>query len=198
MASESDVSADRRFQELCTHLRTTDDISFKLLGLVPLVSATGIATVFLKAEPRLSALVYFISFFAGTVTLALFCWERRNIQICKWLRDRAADVEASAIGSPTGAGHFVSFPRSPLGIGKTEAEKVVYAVTITAWLLVPWFVAVCLTSEGDSVAVPGWISATHQVFVWLVVAATVILVLLPVKAKAVDRNPTSQKTRDKV
>ncbi len=187
MAPQVSLSADRRFQELCTHLRATDDISFKLLGLVPLISAAGIATVFLKAEPRLSAFVYFVSLFAAAVTLALFCWERRNIQICKWLRDRAAELEAQAIGNPTGTGHFINFPQSPLGLGKTEAEKAVYAVTIATWLALPWFVNVPLVMDQQTIPVPEWIPFAHRIFVWLVGAGTLIFVLLPVSAKVANR-----------
>jgi hypothetical protein len=184
MASKGDLSEDRRFQELCAHLRTTDDISFKLLGLVPLVSAAGIATVFLKAEPRLSAFVYFVSLFASTVTLAFFIWERRNIQTCKWLRDRAAELEASAIDGSSDKGHFVGFPRSPLG--KTEAEKVVYAATVFAWLALPRFVNVPLVVNGQTGAVPNWLPTLHGAFVWLLGTATVILILLPVKAEVAE------------
>ena len=37
------------YQELCTNIRTSDDISFKLLGFIPLVSilGSGAATLFL-------------------------------------------------------------------------------------------------------------------------------------------------------
>ncbi len=175
----TNVSADCRFQELCTHLRATDEISFKLLGLVPLVSAAGIA-VFLKAETQLSPLIYLVSLFAAIVTLALFCWERRNIQTCLWLRDRAADLEGQA---GTGPGHFVHFPRSPLGLGKTEAEKAVYAVTILAWLLLPGLMDVSVEVNRQAIPVPEWIPVAHRVFTWLIGAATVTLVLLPVTAK---------------
>src|SRR6266571_2454828 len=97
MAGEANLSPDRRFQELCAHIGTTDEISFKLLGLVPLVSGAGIAAVFLKAEVQPSALICLLSLFAAIVTMALFCWERRNIQICKWLRDQAANLEAESL-----------------------------------------------------------------------------------------------------
>ena len=33
------------YTEICSHIRTTDEISFKLLGLVPLVSGIGIVVL---------------------------------------------------------------------------------------------------------------------------------------------------------
>src|SRR5262245_61779994 len=110
---------DRRWQELCTHIRTTDDVSFKLIGLVPLVSIAGIAASLLKAEPKFTPLVALLSLFAAAVTLALWIWERRNIQTCLWLRARAAKLEEQVLGSST-PGHFYAFPVSPAGLGKTE------------------------------------------------------------------------------
>ncbi len=145
MESPKIISPDQRFQEVCAHLRATDDISFKLLALVPLVSTAGIATVFLKAEPRLTTLVYFVSAFAATVTVALFCWKRRNIKICKWLRDHATALEQHAINCETTSGHFVGFPRAV--IGKTGAEKAVYTSTIIAWLALPYFVNTSVAVE---------------------------------------------------
>ena len=33
------------YTEICSHIKTTDEISFKLLGLVPLVSGIGIVVL---------------------------------------------------------------------------------------------------------------------------------------------------------
>jgi len=127
---------DRRWQELCTHIRTTDDISFKLLGLVPLATIAGIAASQLKEQQKFTPLVALLSLFAAAVTVALWIWERRNIQTCKWLRERAAKLE-EPLCSPSMAGHFFAFPLEPGGQGKTKAEKLVYGLTIAAWLLLP-------------------------------------------------------------
>ena len=48
MADETAASSETwqaRYSEICTDIRITDDISFKLLGLVPLVSGIGIFAV---------------------------------------------------------------------------------------------------------------------------------------------------------
>src|SRR5918999_1507341 len=88
------LSVERYYSELCSNIRATDDISFKLLGFVPLISGAGIIGV-LSAREELSlpsAAVILVALFAATVTVALYGWERRNIQICIWLIARAADV----------------------------------------------------------------------------------------------------------
>jgi hypothetical protein len=127
---------DQRWRELCNGIRATDDISFKLLALVPVVTIAGIATSLFKAEPRFTAVVALLSLFAAAATRALWIWERRNIQTCRWLRARAAELEAQVLDAET-PGHFLSVPLQPGGQGKTEAEQLVYGLTIGAWLLLP-------------------------------------------------------------
>ena len=126
---------DRRWQEMCTHIRTTDEISFKLLGAVPLVSAAGIAASVLTTDVRFTPVFVLFCLFAAGVTLALWIWERRNIQTCLWVRERAAKLEKQTFGDMPG--HFCAFPDAPGRKGKTIAEKIVYGLTIGSWLLLP-------------------------------------------------------------
>jgi hypothetical protein len=98
------LSVERYYSELCSNIRATDDISFKLLGFVPLISGAGIVAV-LSAEEKLalpSAAVVLVALFATIVTLALYRWERRNIGICIWLIARAADVERAMLEAAHG------------------------------------------------------------------------------------------------
>lgn len=134
--SEPALTMDRLYQEICASIRATDDISFKLMGFVPLVSGATLLTFFLREpiRPEQAPLVAALALFAALVTLGLFRWELRNIQTCSWLRRRAEAVErvlAQATGAPPQ-------PRAPLGVGKTEAEKAIYSVTVMAWLLLPF------------------------------------------------------------
>lgn len=61
------------YSQICTNIRTTDEISFKLLGLVPFASGAGIIGISTidKASliPRVRLL---ITLFAVTITFALF------------------------------------------------------------------------------------------------------------------------------
>lgn len=127
---------DLQWCELCAQLRATDDISFKLLGFVPLFSVATMAALLLKTDARLTLPLVGACFVGSLTTLGFWIWERRNIQTCEWLRDRAADLERAAYGNDH-IGQFTRFPVSPRGRGKTQGEKVVYATTLTAWLLVP-------------------------------------------------------------
>src|SRR5688500_9667686 len=101
------LSVERYYGELCSNIRATDDLSFKLLGFVPLVSGAGIIGV-LSAKEELSLpspAVVLVALFAATVTVALYGWERRNIQICIWLIARAADVEREMLEAKLGIDH---------------------------------------------------------------------------------------------
>jgi len=129
----SDPTPDTVYGQTCSDMRATDDISFKLMGIVPLVSGATILTLFLKEHPGDPLPVVGFALFAALVTLGLFRWELRNIQICRWLRDRAEALEKNIVN----AAKMPTRPGSPSGIGKTEAEKWIYSVTIGGWLLVP-------------------------------------------------------------
>lgn len=85
------------YEEVCTNIRTSDDISFKLLGLVPLISSSGAAILTLsKIWPDTSSIaILLISLVAMAVTFGLFKWEIRNVQKCDWLVARAAELERS-------------------------------------------------------------------------------------------------------
>jgi hypothetical protein len=142
------LTAEKLYAELCSSIRTTDEISFKLLGLVPLVSGAGIVLALDDNRPW-SPMTIFIGLFGAAVTFAIYRWEVRNINICKWLRDRACDLEREELGLAA-KGQFYKRDDPPNGppkvlgwrMGKTEAERLLYAVTIGAWLLLPIVAAV--------------------------------------------------------
>ena len=74
------LSVERYYGELCSNIRATDEISFKLLGFVPLISGAGIIGV-LSAEEKLSLpseAVVLVAVFAAAVTVALWPWNRGN------------------------------------------------------------------------------------------------------------------------
>src|SRR5947208_10451 len=64
-------STEKRYEEICTSIRTTDKISFKLLGLVPLLSGDAIAAV-LKQEVDQEPVLWLVSIFAAVVTMVSF------------------------------------------------------------------------------------------------------------------------------
>jgi hypothetical protein len=141
--SKKPQSAEKRYAEICATIRTTDEVSFKLLGLVPLLSGAAIVSLS-KGGPPGSPLLVFVSLFGAVVSFGLYRWELRNIQTCGWLRDQGAAIEAEEFG--LGKGQFAGRTRNEfppprfLGfpIGKTEAERIIYTATIIAWLILPW------------------------------------------------------------
>src|SRR5215467_10368451 len=102
MSGES-LSIEHVYRETCSNLRATDDISFKLMGIVPLLSGATFLTFFLKGEVVANAgsAVVTLSLFAALVRLGLFRWELRDIQTCIWLIERAKCLERIAVsGAP--------------------------------------------------------------------------------------------------
>jgi len=171
--SELSLSAERFYAETCTSIRATDDISFKLMGFVPLVSGATLLTFFLKdpISQDKAALVVALTLFAALITLGLFRWELRNIQSCSWLKRRAEALESEIVtisGAP-------KQPQPPLKIGKTEAEKWIYSVTILAWLSIPSLV--CPPDKSP------WLLAVYVAAAILIATLTVLSALGPVRVE---------------
>lgn len=141
---------EKVYDQICQNIRFTDDISFKLLGLVPLFSGTGVVVALLKGQALLSPGVVLVSLFGAFVTLGLFRWELRNIKNCNDLIARASAIE------PNDAKQYSSSRDAPglvgrrIRIGKTEAEKFIYAVSIVVWLALPWVTRVATESDSDN------------------------------------------------
>jgi hypothetical protein len=136
--AENQYKAENYYTNVNNNIRYTDDISFKLLGLVPLFSGSGILVAVMRSEYFWSPAIYAIGAFGALVTLGLFRWELRNIQTCVWLIARGAALEEA--DDQKKPGQFYQRPAAPMGVGKTEAEKLIYGVTIFTWLLLPWLV----------------------------------------------------------
>ena len=176
------------YTNLNTNIRFTDDISFKLLGLVPLFSGAGMLVALMRSEYFWSPAIYAIAAFGSLVTLGLFRWELRNIQNCLWLIDRGAALERTE--DQTNAGQFFQRPRSPMGVGKTQAEKLIYGVTIFTWLLLPWLVYT--TAQVKSNALPplnATLNSSYIAFAVIVGIFALLSIIMPLK---VDPVPPSK------
>src|SRR5262249_31616269 len=83
-----------------------------------------------------SPMTFFLAVFGAIVTFALYRWEVRNIRTCDWFRTRAERIEQYTFGFPKRDAK-PSLPIFGIGIGKTEAERLLYWTAIAAWLLLP-------------------------------------------------------------
>src|SRR4029453_16675914 len=82
---------DALYQQILEQVRAKDDISFKLLSLVPLISGAGIS-ILIKTDIAWG-LKCFVSLFGATVTFSIFRWELRNIGWCDWLLKQARRID---------------------------------------------------------------------------------------------------------
>src|SRR5262249_10218289 len=139
-------------------IRRTDDISFKLLGLVPLVSGVGLLALmfseklpgFVKdgsVSPLGASVLTVLSLFAAAVTFGLLRSELRNVQTCKWLIQRAKELEQVALASSELKHGFFAQPDAPNRVGKEISDKLTYSGTIATWLALP---AACRATNGLS------------------------------------------------
>jgi hypothetical protein len=144
------------YKDICNNIRVTDDISFKLLGIVPLASGadSGALTILEKSKllegshPEL--VVVGLSALGALITLGLFRWEIRNIQKCLWLIARAANFETEILhqknlqfSGMAKKEHLDAKTMDDIPVpsllktpwGKTQSEKLVYLASIGAWLV---------------------------------------------------------------
>lgn len=133
----TDLNDAKIYDQLCDDIRKTDDISFKLMGFVPLVSGTGLLAILISDKRPDPAVLIILSLFAAAITLGLFRWELRNVQTCRWLIKCADKLEKKALEFEGLGKAYIPQPRSPQSIGKREAEKFIYSVTIVTWLIFP-------------------------------------------------------------
>jgi hypothetical protein len=173
----SDISGNKLiefYKEICTNIRASDDISFKILQATPIISALGSGTLTYLQGPsqlngRLAVAVIVFSVFGALITFGLFKFELRNIRKCKWLIACAVRLEAQllpvrqltnedlpfrgiASQADLGAQRMEQIDISSRGEkrrywGKTEAEKFIYVTAIIAWLI-PAAVAIHALSAG--------------------------------------------------
>lgn len=131
-------SLDGIYGEILTAIRTTDETSFKLLGLVPLVSGVASGSLsFLLPEgggrPYVIPIVL-LSALGAAVTHLLFRWEQRNIQTCNHLWLKLQLVERQL-----GFGELSGRPEAPTirgrRWGKTESETWIYRIAGFSWLV---------------------------------------------------------------
>jgi hypothetical protein len=61
----------------------------------------------------------------------------RNIQTCSWLIKYADALEAKSFTTEEAPEMYRPRPIAPQRVGKAEAEKLIYATTICAWLALP-------------------------------------------------------------
>jgi len=94
--ANNDLGLEKIYLGILEDIRRTDDISFRLLGLVPLVSGVGLLSILFSEKvpglvkdgclsPLGASVLTVLSLFAAAVTLGLMRWELRNVKNCSWL-----------------------------------------------------------------------------------------------------------------
>jgi hypothetical protein len=152
-------TTEKRYAEICANIRALDGNSFRLLGFVPLLSASAI-TAILLGHVRFSPAVILLSLVGGIVTFGLYRWECRNIQICKWLQERIDEIEQREFGIELAEQQFAirlkqkeETPqfKNPeyndmhkffsISFTQRETETLIYWTIIIAWFALPLILA---------------------------------------------------------
>jgi predicted cation transporter len=142
------------YEQLCTSYHAIDDFRSKLLGLLPIVSGSGIflllsealARTPLKEAAGARQFLYPIGLFGFVVALGLFCYELYGILKCHTLINAGRAMEI-VLGIEQG--QFRKRPRSLFYlINEPFAAGLIYPAVLAAWM----FLALLFPqSQGNSV-----------------------------------------------
>jgi hypothetical protein len=127
------------YQELCNSYRSIEIFRAQLLGLLPLLSGTGIFFLLndIFANPKKEAFAEYylgpIGIFGCAITLGLFIYELRGIRNCYRLIATGRTIE----GEFCVRGQFSSYSRPILGfIGMRLAACTIYSTVLASWTFV--------------------------------------------------------------
>ena len=85
------------YQELCKSHSGITDFRAKLLAFLPIASGTGVGLLVFQSKSHASdaeaGLLIGLGIFGAVVTIGLFLYELRQIDVCKQLRNHAAGIE---------------------------------------------------------------------------------------------------------
>jgi hypothetical protein len=139
------------YRACCEGIRSTDEISLKLLAAVPVVTGVGIGLSIPGSHGNSgeSARAIIVGLFGALASFAIYRWELRNIQTCGWYFACAVELEEKYLVPQAETGERLDPPhRRPAppvmvlagrripagGIGKTNAVHLLYVTIIGAWL----------------------------------------------------------------
>lgn len=123
------------YSEICNSWRMLTDVRFKLLGLVPTVSAAVLISLLSRSKPDeglspFSRIV--ISIFGLLITLGISIYEQRNSELYDDLINRARRIEQE-LGIDTG--QFLGrIKLSKPWINHKNAIKLIYVTAVLGWL----------------------------------------------------------------
>jgi hypothetical protein len=132
------------YDQLCASYHAIDDFRTKLLGFLPLATAAGAATLFLKdlnLTVRLwpetidskAMLITPIGIFGFAVTIGLYVFEIHGIAKCHALIETGRQLEEK-LG---GAGQFATRPdRLYEFLNEPLAGAIIYGAVLAAWVLI--------------------------------------------------------------
>jgi hypothetical protein len=85
------------YQEVCKSHTGITDFRAKLLALLPIASGAGVGLLVVQGQAELSTtqagLLVALGIFGAVVTVGLFLYELRQVDICKQLRNHATWIE---------------------------------------------------------------------------------------------------------
>src|ERR1700730_11183514 len=98
---QSQVDQLKLYEIYLNMIKETDEISFKLLGFVPLLSGVSIYSLFSIKQVKMDNTAYPVPFYAfvltglfgAFITFFIYRWEIRNIQTCKAIRNKVKEME---------------------------------------------------------------------------------------------------------
>src|SRR3954467_13884336 len=91
---KSKVAPAKVYEAIQKGISETDEVSFKLMGYIPIASGGGLLAILFGGKEALTIpTVTMFAPFCAILPLCLFWWELWNIQLCHWYIKLAAALE---------------------------------------------------------------------------------------------------------
>ncbi len=125
------------YNAICTSYHALEDLRMRFLGFLPLASSAGIFYLVSTTNIQIANSAYIaIGIVGALITIGLYCYELRALQMSHELREVGASIETSALHV---VGQFAwhrqqAQHRHGIVLGNTFGSAFVYTAVLTGWL----------------------------------------------------------------
>ncbi len=142
------------YNAVCASYHALEDLRMRFLGFLPLASSAGIFYLVSSTNIQIANSAYIaIGIVGAIITIGLYCYELRALQMSHELREVGADIETTALHvmGQFAWHHQQAQHNHGIVLGNTFGSAFVYTAVMTGWLFlaivhIPFFNAIVAVS----------------------------------------------------
>ncbi len=125
------------YNAICTSYHALEDLRMRFLGFLPLASSAGIFYLVSTTNIQIANSAYIaIGIVGAIITIGLYCYELRALQMSHELREVGANIETTELHvmGQFAWHHQHEHNRHGIVLGNTFGSAFVYTAVLTGWL----------------------------------------------------------------